>query len=374
MKIENYKLMKTNKKEMNDVINFLNYCFNIKFQNVVGKLYSNENDYSNNHYIIKKDNNIIAAICINESEWIIDDNKIKVAGIGSVCVHPNYRNKGIMQYMLNESNNIIRNLKADISILSGSYERYNHFGYEKATQCINYEIPVNKKYINNDYKFVLIDSLTNNQINYLAKLNENKSEYIKRLDNVFIESCKQWNHTAYGIFKNNNLIGYIVNKENVIKEIKLQNYEEMLNILYNFINNLSTEKINVLIPGIEYRQKEILKNFENKLIDKNSQLCQIINYEKVIKILLTYRNRYEKLKKGTLTIKIENYGGIKINVDEDIVISKYNSSNYDLTLSNIEALKLFLNDNEKLNLEPDIKSVCDSWFPLDIYLYVADLI
>lgn len=374
MKIENYKLIKTNKKEMNDVINFLNYCFNIKFQNVVGKLYKNGNDYSNNHYIIKKDNNIIAAICINESEWIIDDNKIKVAGIGSVCVHPDYRNKGIMQYMLNESNNIIRNLKADISILSGKYDRYNHFGYEKTTQCINYEIPANKN-INDDYKFAAIDSLTNNQIEYLAKLNENKSEYIKRVDNEFIESCKQWNHTAYGIFKNDNLIGYIVNKENVIKEIKLQNYKEMVNILYNFINNFGTEKLNVLIPGIEYRQKEILKNFENKLIDKNSQLCQIINYEKVIKILLTYRNRHEKLKKGTLTIKIENYGGIKINVeDEDIVISKYNSNNYDLTLSNIEALKLFLNNNEKLNLKPDIKNICDSWFPLDIYLYVADLI
>lgn len=54
MNIENYKLIKTNKKEMNDVINFLNYCFDIKFQNAVEKLYKNEIDYSNNHYIIKK--------------------------------------------------------------------------------------------------------------------------------------------------------------------------------------------------------------------------------------------------------------------------------------------------------------------------------
>lgn len=374
MNIENYKLIKVDKKEMNNVINFLNYCFNIKFQNVVGKLYKDEVDYSNNHYIIKKDNNIIAAICINESEWIIADNKIKVAGIGSVCVHPDYRNKGIMQYMLNESNNIIRNLKADISILSGRYDRYNHFGYETTTQCIDYEIPFDKKYINTNYKFILIDSLTNGQIDYLAKLNKNKNQYIKRLDNVFIESCKQWEHTAYGIFKNNNLIGYIVNKENVIKEIKLKNDEEMLNILYNFIDNLNAEKINVLIPSIEYMQKDILKNFEHKLIDKKSQLCQIINYEKVIKILLMYKNKHEKLKKGTLTIKIKNYGGIKINVDDDIVISKYNSNNYDLTLSNMDALKLFLNDNEKLNLESDIRNICDSWFPLDIYLYVADLI
>ena len=87
-----------------------------------------------------------------------------------------------------------------------------------------------------------------------------------------------------------------------------------------------------------------------------------------------YKNKHEKLKKGTLTIKIKNYGGIKINVDDDIVISKYNSNNYDLTLSNMDALKLFLNDNEKLNLESDIRNICDSWFPLDIYLYVADLI
>lgn len=258
--------------------------------------------------------------------------------------------------------------------MSGRYDRYNHFGYEITTQCINYEIPFDKKYINNNYKFILIDSLTNEQIDYLAKLNKNKNQYVKRLDNVFIESCKQWNHTAYGIFKNNNLIGYIVNKENVIKEIKLQNYVEILNILYNFIYNLSTEKINVLIPSIEYMQKDILKNFEHKLIDKKSQLCQIINYEKIIKILLIYKNKHEKLKKSTLTIKTENYGGIKINVDDDIVITECNSNNYNLTLSNIDALKLLLNDHKKLNLELDIRNICDSWFPLYIYLYVADLI
>ena len=39
-----------------------------------------------------------------------------------------------------------------------------------------------------------------------------------------------------------------------------------------------------------------------------------------------------KFMQEILITKIENYGGIKINVDEDVVISKYNSNNYDLTL------------------------------------------
>ena len=374
MNIKNYKLIKANKNEMSEVIQFLNYCFNINFKNVVGKLYKDGIDYSNIHYIIKNNNTIIAAICINKSEWFLNKNKLKVAGIGSVCVHPEYRNKGIMQYMLNQSNKIIKNYKSDISILSGNYNRYNHFGYELANQCINYEIPFNIKHIDNNYKFVPINNLSKSQTNYLFKLNKKQPQHVKRLSSTFIDACKQWNHTSYGILKNNNLIGYIINEQNVIEEFKLENYEEIINVLYNFMYYLNTKKINVLIPCIEYTQIDKLKNFNHTLFDKGSQMCQIINFKKVIKILLTYKNKYKKLENGTLTINVENYGGIKINVNNTIAISKYTSSNYDLTLSKLDALKLLLNHNTKLDIAENKKTICNSWFPLDIYLHTADLI
>lgn len=350
-----YELTLINECKQDELLGFLNRCFKTDFKRIVPKIY--EHPIVDNHYVVRDGERIVGAICIRYDKWVIKDQTLDIAGIGSVCVDPEYRNQGIMTYMLNEAHKIIRD-QSDISILSGNYERYHHFGYERVSSPFRFEIDGES----DKYYFTDIKKLSEEQINDIYVQSQD-DVYIKSSLDDFRYSLCQWDYEAYGIFYNDKICGYIMNNDSEVAEIRVrENIKEVLRSFrrYHGINYAD-------IAPYEYQYINDLDNFK---ADKSaiSELCRIFNYEKVIEVMLNHKNQYNDMPSGEVMIMIDGYGIIDIKKDYDFSVDKKISGKYDCFMSEEEFMKYLLNGDFKENL------LLDKWFGINVYLYVKDLI
>ena len=340
-----YQLIKASINDQIEILNLLQLCFDTDFTQCVPKIYQHLDEYINEHYIVKDLDKIIAVICIHPIDMHINNNSLKIATIGSVCVHPDYRHLGIMQLMINNANKIIEDNDYDLAILCGKYDRYHHFGYEKLLGAYTISFNYNKQLVIPSFNFININNLNENEI---IKLNSirNKDIYIDR--KYFKDSINQWNYRGYAIYHNDNLIGYLVSDHSHINEIHVLYNYNIETIIHSFMDTYNIKEIDLLIMSYDKKILDSLKNYN--VINNDDQLCRVINFQKVLSLLLNQEHKYDPFKHGIYSIYIENYGGISINIDDMIDVKNINNEKYDHELSYFDALKLFLTSGYHINL------------------------
>ena len=105
-----------------------------------------------------------------------------------------------------------------------------------------------------------------------------------------------------------------------------------------------------------------------------ADLCfNVLNYEKMLSLLLELKSTYESLADGELTLQINGFAGketLKITVEKGIPrVEKY-SGQPELVLEHLDALRLFF--MHKAPARSTLSPVPRSWLPLSIYVYSAD--
>jgi predicted acetyltransferase len=87
-----------------------------------------------NLFCILDDGKIIASLIMIPQTWIVDGLEIKVAEMGCVATHPEYRGRGL-QHILNEKfDNYASNNGFDLCALAGIPYFYRQFGYEYSVE------------------------------------------------------------------------------------------------------------------------------------------------------------------------------------------------------------------------------------------------
>ena len=114
------------------------------------------------------------------------------------------------------------------------------------------------------------------------------------------------------------------------------------------MDTYNIKEIDLLIMSYDKKILDSLKNYN--VINNDDQLCRVINFQKVLSLLLNQEHKYDPFKHGIYSIYIENYGGISINIDDMIDVKNINNEKYDHELSYFDALKLFLTSGYHINL------------------------
>jgi len=96
-----------------------------------------------NNYLSFFDGKPSGTIGIYPIKILCGEKIISCAGIGAVGVAPEFRNLGIMDFMMNEAMKIIKNENYDLSWLVGERLRYKRFGYDLGGKTL--AIEMNKK-------------------------------------------------------------------------------------------------------------------------------------------------------------------------------------------------------------------------------------
>lgn len=353
--MDEYELTLIGEHEQDELIGFLNRCFETDFKRIVPKIYSYP--INENHYVVKDGGRIVGAICIRYDKWVIENQILDIAGIGSVCVDPEYRNQGIMSYMLNEAHETIKG-QSDISILTGNYERYHRFGYERVSSPLRLIID----WESDKYSFKDIKELSDEEISNLYVQSQDKICIKSSLADFRYSLC-QWDYEAYGIFYDEKLCGYIMNNDREIAEVRT--IENIVDVLGSFRRFRGIDYAD--IAPYEYQYLSDLRNCKADR-SKTSELCRIFNYEKLTEVMLNHKNQYIDMPSGEAKVMIEGYGIIDIRKDYKFSVNKIISGEYDYFMSEEEFMKILLNGNFQEN------SLIDQWFGINVYLYVKDLI
>ena len=341
-------------KVTHEIISFINECYNYNhyFEKYMAKIYDN-NSNDENHIVIRKNNEIIAAALIQPNRLYMGDNTLDILEIGSICVKGEYRGKGYLKLLLGSIKE--EEIKYDLSVLSGDISRYSSFGYYPNILNL-YKIKseshnnITFKSINDDY---IMDSLEL----------YNKGTHANRTAYNFKDILAQWKCDSYYIFKDDKYIGYLIynTKQDYISEIKCSC---LLDVIESFGVFKNRDYINLSVLNNDYDTLSILSNMEvSKMY--NRQLYSISNIKKVISVCLNNKLSHEKLVKGSISIKIDNEI-IRITVDDKVTVD--NDTKYDIELTRDQFMNLLLNKKMTRN------NIFSSWFYIDLDIYNNDLV
>ena len=131
-------------EELIDIVNLVNSVFKVKpgspsvLMDLFPQLFNMDN--LENLRVIAYDGKPVSHVGIWEGELLIYGCWFKVGMIGSVCTHPNYRNKGYASALVRDAFSKMRRDDVDLVLVSGSRNLYKRVGCVEAGKVYTYNI------------------------------------------------------------------------------------------------------------------------------------------------------------------------------------------------------------------------------------------
>lgn len=343
-------MRKINKKEFNKIIAFANEQFNLDFETYLPRLYSDDKNYKY-HYIYEVNHELWGMFLAKPLKY----GRLKLLGLGTVCVDKVHRNKGVMQEMFNF---IVEDLEPnyDIIYLSGDKARYEKFGYYKSgAKCI-LRLKA-KNFFDLDITNVAVFDISND---------------IEKLDTVDLAVKKAFRSqdSLNDILKKADHNVYLV-KEN--KDVSYAIYNKIANEVVELIGNINEKKVlkallkennkEDIYYSLDVKKAKALYNYADNYGITNLVNLKVVNYQKVIsELLLAVKDK----KNGSLELRFVDKT-LKITVNGKTVKVTMNEEINDVPFTEQEIIDiLFGNINfvsEKIALDVNLIS---SWFPLPL--------
>ena len=384
-------------EETEDIIDFANMVFSmayrsIDFAKLIPKAYSKERCHIPVHHMIKENNKIKALADVYpvtlkqfKNETYIE---IKAAYIGTVCVHPNSRGKGYMKSLMQKAKEDAISEGFDIMFVDGNRHRYQNYGFEKAG--IKYEFCVRYKNLKHAYNRLYGEykepvysfELVEDDSPYIDKMYKlySKKNVMARTKEEFFLNLKGNRAYNYAVLEKESFVGYIniSEDESKIHEIEIENISELPEIIYDLFEELALDELEITAGVDEIKKTEWLDKLCDYCSMHMSHQIKILNYEKVLSFLLSWKQKYCELSDGKYVIGIEadSYKIYSIEIkDGDISVMEKDAENPDIILGEMDFVKLFTTSmffQECNKNDSRIKNTPKGWFPLPFFLPEAD--
>ena len=318
-----------------EIIDFINYVFSYShrphdFKTLCPKSYADDAiDMGAYHYIVKVDGRIKGCIANRVIDVNYNGKILKYGLIGNVSVHPYSRGAGYMKGLMKMAIEHSREIGVDMLVLGGQRQRYAYFGFEDAGANMQYEIT--DANIRHAFKDVDSDSITfkpyeeasDDEIDYTMKLYESRQCFAVRDKREIQNIMKSWTNKSYMIYKNGTLIGHMYGK---LSEVVLKDEADYAAVLKSvFVSeNLKTHILKVS-PFMHERCNFLSDICENTSICTTEQIS-VLNWEKVIDTLLSFKSTYTQLLDGEAVISVDGEC-LRIKVcDNEVSVQKADSA------------------------------------------------
>jgi len=290
-----------------------------------------------NNRILKIDNKIVGCIGIYplELETAYQGSKVNltVGGIGTVCILKDYRNKGLMSFMLKETIKMMYDEGYDISWLIGDRLRYKNYGWDYSGRTCKFEIEYRQlvKLVDDTEKDIhlatiqdipMLSGLYDNYENRVSRSTDNWEINLER-SNIAIKCCNDNSGKGYMIYE----------KENPKCILEIQGDSEHIeSLLMKHMLDNELKQITVLHPYENSEVLSCLNRLASNLSINHCDQMNIINPEKL----------WDKL-----------YPMIKEQCDKkNIDIANYEENDKRQLLEKIFAFDFFDRKDGDIRLEP----------------------
>lgn len=364
-----------------EYIDFINYVFGFNgkdrsFEKLLPKLFKESKDSASETFFIREGGRLAAAVGSFPIEYSILGEKLPVKGIGNVAVHPRDRSKGYMKECMKAALDEMIADGVSFSVLSGRRHRYNHFGFVKCGVDRAYSVNgTTLAYVPADGEAELtMQRLRADDTNALADilaLWESRPFSCTRPMEELYDIMISWQSAPYVFYEGETFAGWAIIKDDHVWEFvpaKLDYVPPMMRLL-------STVRW-----GLDYHIPYFDKAIANAIFPyaENSwtgaDLCfNILDYEKMLGLLLRLRSTYEPLLDGEVIVEIDGFAKVerlKLQVVGGIPTVKATEDEPSVKLSHLSAMRaFFLEDSPDRNV---FSPVVRSWLPLPIYIFHAD--
>lgn len=351
-------------------------------------VYSRDPDQMRRAIIMKDGDKPVAHVRYVDQTALVNDSKLKIAGIHGVCTHPDYRGQGVMSQLLNQTLEYIEEEGYALSDLGGATPRYRRFGWEDGGREWHFSITdrsITQLTPPEGWK-VKKHSGEKGDVEIIRQLHEEEAFRLARLGNIYSSFLKRRGKETY-ISRSRNGAAYFIlgsGGENPSERSVYEfggNPEGIHALISHLIEKENIKKIQIQSPW-QHPVNALFRNLSRGCAIKPMRMIRIVNLLKTLKAFRNQiQNRYNALgtvKTINTRIVIEESGEAAIirMSPQEMAITKTkshdeaNASEHEIRVSLIEATRLLFGPGTTNVTEgnPCLNAI----FPLDFYIWGAE--
>ena len=379
------RVTKGEEKDNEEYVDFINYVFGFNgkersFYKLLPKLFGEGKNPASTTYFVKDEKDrMLSCVGTFPLPMSICKKSVNAVGFGNVAVHPRERGKGYMIKAMYAALDDMVSQGCDLVILSGKRTRYDHFGFEKCGNDAVYALSA-KTMHDRDPDFcprLEMKPLTRDDSVSLDGIKElhdrvRKYRFVRDRDRLY-DILVSWQSVPYVFYMGDRFAGWALVKENrtvteIVIDPGLSCFKDAVYLLMRGRSGLD-----FTVPEHDKDTCDALFEYA-ETVYVGADLCfNVLNYEKMLSLLLELKSTYESLADGELTLQINGFAGketLKITVEKGIPRVEKTSEHPELVLEHLDALRLFF--MHKAPARSTLSPVPRSWLPLPIYVYSAD--
>lgn len=367
------------------VRDFADMCFftetsEERFETLLPKLYGEPERTVKEHILLEDDGELKGLILPQAMTWKAGERELLAGHIGTVCVSPDYRERGAMRRLMRAAIEELENAGCVYIVLNGQRQRYEHYGFVPTGGKIQFVFrPANVK--EEQAEGYELREFTQEDLEEIEKLFCKNVLHMKRKKRDFSEILRSWSAQPLVLWnKDNKICGYctVVSQEKkaAIAELRLTDEKHLKPFLKCLFKKGFSQTVINIAPGTEeYAEAESLCEYYNILPCFN---IRILQFAPLVEALLEQKSRRIRLPLGNVKLLIEGYGLLEITAAEKGVKawkSEKKEDEADMKLSYEQAVHLLFSP---LSPERELLSgqcpLIENWFPLPLYIEENDCI
>lgn len=367
------------------VRDFADMCFftetsEERFETLLPKLYGEPERTVKEHILLEDDGELKGLILPQAMTWKAGERELLAGHIGTVCVSPDYRERGAMRRLMRAAIEELENAGCVYIVLNGQRQRYEHYGFVPTGSKTQFVFrPANVKEEQAEgYEF---REFTQEDLEEIEKLFCKNVLHMKRKKRDFSEILRSWSAQPLVLWnKDNKICGYCTvvsqGETAAIAELRLTDEKHLKPILKClFARGFSQIMINIAPGTEEYAEAESLCEYYNILPCFN---IRILQFAPLVEALLEQKSRRIRLPLGNVKLLIEGYGLLEITAAEKGVKawkSEKKEDEADMKLSYEQAVHLLFSPlSSKREQLSGQWPPAENWFPLPLYIEENDCI
>lgn len=340
------------------------------FEKMLPKMCVRDDAHMGKHFGIFAEDQLVACIGVYPLETVVAGEKLLFSTMGNIATHWEHAGKGYMSKLIDTAMQELKDMGADASRLGGNRQRYNRYGFESCGQILSFTFNqatlAGRFPAPGEIVFQKIEPEDSAALRFCCELyNQNEIAVTRTLDTVY-PTMTAWEYQPYLCLQDGKSVGYLCANQtgSNLAEVMAVDTERFTDILCQW----QTQNNTPITFSLQPHQQELVRRFAS--ISDTMQLrspshFKICNWERVISAFLKLKASYQTLQAGELILTIQDYGTIRIYVDEQGAGCEATEQESQLTLTPLEAARFVFGP-----LAPaytaETSKIAENWFPLPL--------
>ena len=306
--------------DFDEAMDMMNYAFSkdspTDFPHLLPKLYQATDEHMSWIYAGFLDGGMRAAVGLIPLTWHVDDVELRVAGVGGVCTHPRYRQRGLYQQLMGHCVEVARAEGYHLSWLGGQRQRYAYFGYEKCGVAVRFRL--NRKNVAHAFSapsgigFEAIQESHGDRLGIVRKLHDAQALRAFRSEPLY-DHLTGWNARPHAALDGDEMIGYLLAGFGpTVIEIVGRDDDATQEITRAWVEQ--NGDMAIVLGPLAGRMLSMLDDICEGASVEHSGNWQVFDWVGVIEALLRARLSRSSLVDGEVVLSIEGCGAIEIAV------------------------------------------------------------